>query len=341
MDVDTKHGAARSVQLSLFDKSLLANSNSAAEGCRNGTSLRFLFIQTEILDRVSRLSMTDRPTLDDAQALVVAQLSSIYENERTRRKYIAETSCFFDFLRFCGINYLDQVSPSHIDDFLWSASRRRGRTTDVSARTAANRQAILRVAFERLRSAGVWVGEDPVGTPLPRPPGESARPVTEQELHRIRLFAEAGLFVSGRAMLVALAEAGATAEETARVQVSDVDIDGATVRLSGRATRINPLTPWGVEQLQQGLARNPGGGPVCVSADLPIDRAAHSVTVRLGSVIADAGLGRVPRLSSRSIRLGRARSIFESDGLVAAARFLGDRSLDATAASIDYRWWEA
>jgi hypothetical protein len=340
MAVDTNHGAAQSTQLALFDETLLHISNCAADELRNDTSLRFLFIQTEILNRASRLSVMDRPTLDDAQALVVAQFSSIYGNERTLRKYVAETSCFFDFLRYCDLRFLDEVSPVHVDDFIWSASRRRGRTANVSARTAANRQGILRAAFECLRSAGVWAGADLVGPVLPRPTGDSARPLTEQELHRVRLFAESGLFVSGRAMLVALAEAGATAEEIARVYPSDVDLIGGTVQLRGRAPRVNRLTPWATSQLCEGLARHRGDGPVCVSADLPIDRAAHSVTVRLGAVIADAGLGGVPRVSARSIRLGRARSIFESDGLIAAARFLGDQSLDATAASINYRWWD-
>lgn len=86
MAVDTDTGAARSTQLSLFDKTLPLLGNSAADESRDFTRLRFLFIQTEVLQRARRLSMTSRPTLDDTQSLLVAQFAGIYGNERTLRK---------------------------------------------------------------------------------------------------------------------------------------------------------------------------------------------------------------------------------------------------------------
>ena len=60
--------------------------------------------------------------------------------------------------------------------------------------------------------------------------------------------------------------------------------------------------------------------------------------VEFGAFLRDAGLGRVPGVTAKSIRLGVAQQVLHSDGLEAAARFLGSRSLDGTAASLRYEW---
>ena len=77
---------------------------------------------------------------------------------------------------------------------------------------------------------------------------------------------------------------------------------------------------------------------VCVSARTSSSRAAHAVTVRLGQVLRDAGIAGRPGVTARSIRLTTANRILQTDGIEAAARFLGSPSLDSTADALGYQW---
>ena len=95
---------------------------------------------------------------------------------------------------------------------------------------------------------------------------------------------------------------------------------------------------------------------LCVGTDADPVRAAHSTTVRLGRVLSDTGLPGTPRCDRRrSIRLTTAcrvrlraavagrvvwgvLGLCWTDGIAAAARFLGAVSLDTTAAALRYRW---
>ena len=79
-------------------------------------------------------------------------------------------------------------------------------------------------------------------------------------------------------------------------------------------------------------------GALCVNEGLPLDRATHSVTVRLRDVIRSAGLASKPLVTARSIRLATAEQVRQASGIEAAARFLGNNSLDATATALAYRW---
>lgn len=343
MAVPTDSGAAQWTQRQLFDPMSPRSAGSAAfdeEWEHSGR--RIHFIQSEILDDVGRLLMSDRVPLAAALDVALRHIELIHAaNGMTQSKYRRETNKFFTLARLHGAEFLDEIRAETVEDYIWEATRHRGAVADVKSTTASNRQTILRVVFDRLRELGLWTGPDIVGAPIRRQAGEASRPATPAELQRLRSFAENGLFVTGRSALLALAEAGATAEETALVTSKDLDLDRGTVRLRGRTDRVNPLSGWGAERLAAYLERASLGEdqPLCVSAALPLDRAAHSVTVRLRQILKDAGLIGRRRLTARSIRLGAALSILENDGLEAAARFLGDSSLDITAASLQYEWW--
>jgi hypothetical protein len=344
MAVPTDSGAAQSKQLWLFDPMSPRSVGSAAfdEEWEN-PGLRIHFIQSEILDEALWLLMDSRIPLEAALELALRHIELVHaSNGRTESKYRKETRKFFTLARLHGVQYLDEIEPTLVEDYLWEASRYRGVAVDVKSTTASNRQSILRLVFDHLRELGLWTGPDPLGASVKRARGEASRPTTAEELHRIRMFAENGLFVTGRSVLLALAEAGATAEEIATVMPVDVDLTSGHVLLRGRAERNNPLTEWGLDRLVAYYERAVPDGkkPLCVGPALPIDRAAHSVTVRLRRLLVDAGLSRLPGLTARSIRLGVARAILDSSNLESAARFLGDSSLDATAASLRYEWWE-
>ena len=81
-----------------------------------------------------------------------------------------------------------------------------------------------------------------------------------------------------------------------------------------------------------------GGEVLCVTLGSDVSRGAHSVTVRLGQAIEDAGLAGLPGVTARSIRLTTAAEVLEERGIEAAARFLGSPSLDRTAAALGHVW---
>ena len=298
-------------------------------------------IQSEILDDVGRLLMAGRVSLGAALEVALRHIELVHAaNGMTRSKYRREANKFFTLERLNGAEFLDELRPAIVEDYIWEATRHRGAVVDVKSTTASNRQTILRVVFDHLRELGLWTGPDLLGAPIKRQRGEASRPLTTEELARLRVFAENGLRVTGRSALLALAEGGASAEEIARVRREDLNLSQGLVRLRGRAERVNPLSEWGVARLASyvELLHQSDGAPLCVNAVLPLDRAAHSVTVRLRQILVDAGLGRRPSVTARSIRLGAARQILDTEGLEAAARFLGDVSLDITAASLQYEW---
>lgn len=343
MAVPTDSGAAQWKQLWLFDPMSPRSVGSAAfdEEWEN-PGRRIHFIQSEILAEVRRLLMADRVSLGAALEVALRHIELIHvANGMTEQKYRRETRKFFTLAKLHGAEYLDEIRQSTVDDYIWEAARHRGKVVDVKTTTASNRQGILRVVFEHLRVLGLWTGPDLVGPPIKRQQGEASRPMTADELDRLRSFAENGLYITGRSALLALAEAGATAEETATVTPQDLDLRDGVVQIRGRSERINPLSDWGVDRLTayMSVEHRAAGAPLCVNESLSLDRAAHSITVRLRQMLIDAGLSRRPRVTARSIRLGVARQILEAEGLEAAARFLGDSSLDITAGSLQYQWW--
>ncbi len=141
-------------------------------------------------------------------------------------------------------------------------------------------------------------------------------------------------------MLVALAFAGGTPRDISATTAADVDIDNATVKFSGPATRTNPLDEWSLVEIASHLRSHPRkvrpGVRLCVTASLPAERATHSVAVRLRKVLVDAGLAGKPGVRAGSIRLTTAAAIAAADGIFAAAQFLGNKSLDRTVAALGW-----
>ena len=193
--------------------------------------------------------------------------------------------------------------------------------------------------FNVLISLGVWEHLPPVGPPIQRDYTDGSLPLTTEQLLRVEQAVSGSLFTSRASFLVVLSEAGADAGELAATTWADIDLDDGTVTFNLDSPRTNPLTPWGIEVLS--AASRKGFEPrqrLCIHNTTSIRSGAQSVTVGLSNLLRDAGLGRVPGVTARSIRLGVAQQVLHTDGLEAAARFLGSRSLDSTAASLRYEW---
>ena len=280
-------------------------------------------------------------------AVVIAEVQARFAgNERTAQKAVAETARLFRFLIARGADTWSAVTAALVLEWCWAARlSRSGHYRRTEQSTARNRQWVALAAFEAAASLGAPV--DPaalIGERIARPSGYvSARPLDDDEDRLVCQRAESALARSGLGVLVAAARDGGTAQEIAALRVGDVDLEAATVAFGGPAARVNPLDGWSVKMMRRFLAnqrRQPlsAGDLLCVSEGSDLVRAAHSVTVRLGRVLRDAGLKGRPGVSARSIRLTTARRVLDSDGIEAAARFLGVPSLDTAAAALRHDW---
>lgn len=267
-------------------------------------------------------------------------------NGATAEKVAAEASRLFRFWAICGADTWDGVDASMTLEWCWRPRAGRGnRFGWVSQSTARNRQW---AALELCKAAAdLGAPIDPsalIGERIARPTDyTSTRPLTGDEDLLVCQRAESALAWSGLGVLVAAARSGGTAKEIAALRLGDVDLEAAMIAFGGPSARINPLDGWSVEMMRRFLANQRTeplgvGDLLCASAGSNPVRAAHSVTVRLGRVLRDAGLKGRPGVSARSIRLTTARRLFETDGIETAARFLGVPSLDTAAAALGHDW---
>lgn len=307
----------------------------AGIGCR-------LVRLADLVSTAGRVVTSDNCPISDAEAIALEAFDLRYSgNASTRKTTLAEARRFFDFLRAHGVATWPEVTAALVLDYCWAASKRTDRWGEVSQRTAANRQWIVTTIVDELADLGIHGVGDLIGERIPRPErGPNARPLTDRETHAIRIHANTGMVATSRALLVVFAEAGGSSAEIAQVRLRDVDFATDTVHFSGDSPRTNRLTAWGADKLCAAVASTcPSDDErLCVRDRLPIDNAARSVVSGLTDVIRDAGLTSQQGVTARSIRLTSARRILDTNGIEAAARFLGNMSLDNTARALHHRW---
>ena len=277
------------------------------------------------------------------EPLVLEAVQQPYTNERTAQKMVADAKRLFRYLGARGVLRWDEVTAEIVVDWCWAA-RRNHKTEGVhrgaAQTTARNRLWIVKAVLKEAKARGAQLDpQELIGVRIKRPTEiESTRPLTDDEAEQVRIYANASHAISRRSLMVAFAFAGGTNSEVAAVRMCDVDTAAATVAFSGKAARIRTLDEWGAETVQRFLRNHPHierDELLCIAQS---SDPAHSVAVRMGGVLDDAGLRGLPGVSARSIRLTTARKIFDSDGIEAAARFLGSPSLDGTADALGYRW---
>ena len=287
--------------------------------------------------------MTGDLSLHEARELAGAAAGVRFTNPSTRRKLTTLTGWLFRYLAASGAEQWADVTPEMTEGWCSAAAKRRGCWAAPAPSTVRNRQWALTVVCDALEAAGAEV--DPALRPgrVPRPgTARRSRPLTAAELDLVRAYADRGLVGSRRSAMVALAEAGASPAEIASVRVCDVDLAAGTVRLNPDRPRVNALTGWGAEAIRRVLVVN-GIDPaddtrLCVTDKIGLRQGAQSAATRLCDVIRDAGLAEADAVTAGSIRLTTAAEILARDGIEAAARFLGARSLDATAAALGHDW---
>ena len=280
-----------------------------------------------------------QPTLDELFEVIPSVVMMRYSSESgTAEKCIKIIRQLFGVLRHNGVEHITEVTTDLLDDFYWMATRKKG-FQEPSSTTAASRQWGVRALFLILTDMGVWDGTDISGPTISREQGRSTRPMTESEINQIQVMTHNLLVPTGEELLLALALCGASAQEIAVVCTQDIDIDARLIQLWGPSERLNPIDGWSLAVLDEAVIRIADSTPMVVRPDLPLQRAAHTLTVRLNKLVNQAGFSSETELTGVSIRLGAARKVFETDGLEAAAKFLGNQSLDATARALRYDWW--
>jgi hypothetical protein len=259
-------------------------------------------------------------------------------NSGTYAKCLKIVRQFFAVTNHFGVEYLSDLTPELLDDFYWMPSRRHGYQEPSSA-TAANRQWAVRALFEVLKEMDLWDGTDISGETISREYVRSSRPATKEELRHIQVVSRNVLIPNGDELLVALALCGGSASEIAAVCTENIDFVSRTIQFTGASQRLNNISEWAFDVLSEAAAKIPESTPMVVRPGLALQRAAHSVTVRLNRLITQAGFSTKNDLTGVSIRLGAARAVLDTDGLEVAAIFLGNQSLDATAKALRYEWW--
>lgn len=293
--------------------------------------------------RVEDAAVTGDLGLAEARALAGASAGVRFPNPATRRKLETLTGRLFRYLATAGAETWAEVTPEMAHQWCAAAAFRRGRWAAPAASTVRNRQWALTVVCDALEAAGAEI--DPALRPgrEPRPAtARRSRPLTPAEHGLVRAFADRGLVGSRRSAMVALAEAGANPAEIAVARVCDVDLEAETVRLNPDRPRVNALTGWGARAIRRVLSVN-GIDPdddarLCVTGRIGPRQGAQSVATRLCDAIRDAGLAATPGVTGGSVRLTTAADILARDGIEAAARFLGAKSLDAAAAALGHHW---
>lgn len=294
------------------------------------------------------LGMSGDDRIEAWAAAILAGLDGFCAaNPATADKAIEVVQRFLRYRPTRDVVLVRQIASEITQEFCWVARPDRwGRHRPVLPATARSRRRAVGVLFRVADTLGLDINsarllEDPLGS---TPPQETARPLTPDETRAVKACADAVPRASTRPATVALAHSGGTPAEIAAVSRRDIDLEQRTVRFRGTAPRTNTLGEWGSRVLGDRLGHLQAldeAEPLCVAPALPTHRAIHSITARLHDVLIDAGIAGRTGVTPASIRLTTAAAIAQQRDIAAAARFLGSRSLDRTAAALRWDWEQA
>ena len=186
-------------------------------------------VWVRLVQTASELVMSGSLRLEQRQPVVFEAVAERYQNARTAEKVTVEVARLFRFLAAYGAECWSDVTSALVLEWCWAAYRHRSgvhrRTAPARAR---NRQWAALIVFREAAALGVPIDPEAlVGERIPRPKKvESTRPLTEDELAAAKVYADAGLGLSRRPLLLVLALAGGTASEIA----GSSDLSGEWVR---------------------------------------------------------------------------------------------------------------
>lgn len=239
----------------------------------------------------------------------------------------------------------DRVTPLAITGWCLRSRTNDGSYRPATTDTARYKQRIARAVLEEAAALGAAVDPDTalryrIASPQPKP----TRPLTDPETARVRNIVDNAPKGSRQAPVVALATVGGAATDIAAVRAQDINLHQATVVFRGSPARTGRLDEWAHAVLGRYLGDNDAAGDdalLCISKRSTPEREVESVSAHLRRVLRAAGLYELEGVTADSIRLNSARKVLDTDGIVAAARFLGWKSLDRTAQTLSHDWGRA
>ena len=181
-------------------------------------------------------------------------------NVRTAAKLTGETERLFRYLRTAGIEKWEDVTSEVVLSWCWAARQTPGgKHARPSVSTARNRQWAATAVFEAAETLGLMPdGRRLAGERIPRSTDfVPVRPLTHDEATKVRGFADRGQLFSRRAVIVALAFAGGTSSEIAKVRNSDLDLPNGRALIGERQ---NPVCEWGQQMIGTFLQVHPDIG---------------------------------------------------------------------------------
>lgn len=292
----------------------------------------------------------EQPASAGAVVLLSASRGAVLEalarrwpgDSRTSRRMLEKASELLEELAAAGVQSSEDVTARTVTRWCWKSQTNTGSYRRATPSTARYRQSIARAVFEEAARLGAAVDPDALaGRSIARPAKKAVRALTDAEVVRVCKWADRAPRGSRQPLVAALAFAGGTATEIARVRIDDIDLDNATVVFAGTAARVAKLDGWGARAVRRYVRDNSpivAGVPLCVSVRATPEREVESVSSGLRRLLRTAGLYSVEEISSDSVRLTAARRVLRDHGVVAAARFLGWASLDRTAEALDHHW---
>ncbi len=270
--------------------------------------------------------MTTRLHLDEALGFVEIAFEHRYgATPSTCDKYMLCARRFFRFARSCGLEFADEIDGDIVADFLEMPGQVHGRSCRPESSTKSFRRSVAKATVDELIRLGVDLDRSVIGPPIRRTGGEPTRPLSIDQLDRLHSFCD-GLGRLGRVpQIAALCEAGGSMREIAMVRVGDIHLSAGTVTFRFGRERTTHLTDWGVATLDEALESLDldetqelfAGG-----TDEP-EQVGHVLRVQIQKMLRACGIPGRSGFTARSIGLGVAAQIAESDGLQAAALHLG------------------
>ena len=337
-----------SIQLELFDSDQIKAGHGTGHSAGNDTKLDFSLNLSKAQNRVvvlfvgAKMAHDKRKRLDDAFALVHSLIESSYPSPTgTARKLHGLLIHLEKDLQAHGLEFLDEITADHVLQHMWSARKTKNGFAEVSPRTAGNRQWGYRFFQTIMGTEGFTDGCDLSGDTVSRGEPESPRPLNLLELDSVVAIVESTLISTGEDLLVAFSMSGATAQEAGLVRACDVDLANKVVHFHGENPRTAVLTEWACNRIALFLSETyrEGEQRLAVADFVTAENVARTVNTRLMNVMRMTGFRSGSGVTAKSIRLGAATVVLESQGLEAAALFLGNNSLDATARMLRYEWW--
>jgi hypothetical protein len=225
-------------------------------------------------------------------------------------------------------------------------ARRRLTGKNPAQATVRLRLTCARIVLQVLRRLGLYEGDPLIGVKGPGRSKRTTRPMTDEEILLARICCTdlEGTYLQPAAL--ALAEATATSTELSAVLVCHIDLEAATVVLTGakrRAARTGYLSPWGVKQLAARINRlradNPGLSighlPVTYSGAAGGKSAAAAAAILMRGVLEACSLAGQHGIKPGSIAAAYGRRVWQQTGsLPLVAHVLGRNTFDGAAAEI-------